>query len=237
MSTVLITGSAKRIGAAIAQRLSASGLRVVLHANHSEKEVARLCATLRERGAWAEYVLSDLSTSEGALSLFAQAMEKAGSIDVLVNNASVFSHTPFLKESPEGLEYQWRINTMAPMLLTQALARHLEERKADGAVVNLLDQRIIRPTTGALAYQVSKQALEAFTYSAAKELAPHVRINAVAPGAVLRPEFPSGKEPAGAFLTGRHPLPEEIAEAVLYLIRSSSVVGQTLFVDGGQHLS
>lgn len=235
-TTVLVTGSAKRIGAAIAQKLSSAGFRVVLHANRSKDPVGKFCTYLRQSGAWADYVLGDLSTHSGALALFSQAVEKAGAIDALVNNASCFSHVPFLKETPEGMERQWRVNALAPMLLTQALAKHLENRKADGAVVNLLDQRITRPTTGMLAYQVSKQALEAFTYLAAKELAPRVRVNAVAPGAVLTPDFPEGKESAGEFLTKKHPLPEEIADAVLFLLKSSSVVGQTLFVDGGQHL-
>ena len=234
--TVLITGAARRIGAAIARELAGAGWGVVLHANRS----AEACEALRRELAGAGYrawrVCGDLLEAHGPEKLFGDAVGAAGEIDAVVNNAAVFGRAALLDAAPEDFESTWRLNTLAPVRLTQCLARHLLGRGAQGAVVNLLDQRIAAPTADAMPYLLSKKALEAFTASAALELAPTVRMNAVAPGAALLPEAPAGHEPAGKFPLQRRPTPEEIAAAVRYLLECGAVTGQTIFVDGGQHL-
>ena len=235
--SVLITGGGRRIGACIARKLALAGFRVVVHLRRSLEEGGRLAAGLREAGCEVALVQGRLETPEAAEALFASALEPFGCLDALVNNASSFVRLPLSRTSPRDFEEAWRLNTLAPIVLTQSLAAHLGERGERGAVVNLLDQRIARPNTGNMAYLLSKKGMEAFTLSAALELAPLLRINGVAPGAVLTPEMPAGSEPSGGFPLGRRPLPGEIAEAVLFLLQAPSITGQILYVDGGQHLA
>jgi pteridine reductase len=234
--TVLITGAARRIGAAIAKALAEAGWGVVLHANRSAEACEFLRGELEKSGRKAWCVRGDLVQPRGPERLFEDAVKAAGGIDAVVNNAAVFGRAALLDAAPEDFEYAWQLNTLVPVRLTQCLARHLLERKAQGSVVNLLDQRIAAPAVDAMPYLLSKKALEAFTASAALELAPTVRMNAVAPGAALLPEAPAGREPAGRFPLERRPTPEEIASAVRYLLECGAVTGQTIFVDGGQHL-
>lgn len=237
-STVLITGAARRIGAAIALAAAASGRRVVLHANRSAGEGLALCGRLRAGGAEAFFVQGDLAAPGGPGRVFAEAAELAGGrIDEVVNNAALFGRRPLREAGERDFLEAWRLNTLAPALLTRHLAVHLAGRGARGAVVNLLDQRIARPSAGAIPYLLSKSALAAFTEAAALELAPAVRVNAVAPGASLAPEGAGRGEPAGRLPLGFRPGPEQIAAAVLYLLDAPAVTGQTLFVDAGQRLA
>ena len=236
--TVLITGAAVRIGGAIAEGLARAGWDVAVHAFRSGARAEALCAQLRALGRRAWRVEGDLAAAGGPDAVFGAAVAACGAVDALVNNAAVFARGP-LAEAPAGLfEDLWRINALAPIRLTQLVAAHLAERGARGSVVNLLDQRIARPgCAGATPYLVSKRALEAFTLSAARELAPALRVNAVAPGAVLPPPGPGAGEPAGAFPLGARPTAAQVADAVRFLLDADAVTGQILFVDGGQHLA
>ena len=235
--TVLITGAAVRIGRAIAETLARKGWDAVLHAHRSAAEAEALCGQLRARGARAWCVSGDLLAPAGPESVFEAALAAAGRVDALVNNASQFARQPLPSASAEAIERLWRINALAPIRLTQLLARHLAVRRATGCAVNLLDQRIARAAVpDAAPYLLSKKALEAFTLSAALEFAPALRVNAVAPGAVLPPVAPDAREPAGAFPLGARPSADQVAEAVAFLLDASAVTGQILFVDGGQHL-
>lgn len=232
--TVLITGAALRLGKAIAQGLAGVGWRVVVHAHHSVAEADALCAALAATGGTAWRITGDLHACGGPDAIFDAAVLAAGRLDALVNNAACFERQALASATAADFERLWRINALAPILLTQRLARHLAERGASGAVVNLLDQRIARPGIGATPYLLSKATLDVFTRSAALEFAPRVRVNAVAPGAVLPPS--TVLEPAGAFPLAARPTPEQVADAVRILLDAPSTTGQTLFVDGGQHL-
>jgi NAD(P)-dependent dehydrogenase (short-subunit alcohol dehydrogenase family) len=234
--TVLITGAAVRIGRVIAETLAQAGWDVVVHAHRSTGQADDLCSRLQALGQKAWRVAGDLHAAEGPAAVFASAVAAAGHIDALVNNASVFEREPLVEASAASFDRMWRINALAPILLSQRLFAHLTARGACGCAVNLLDQRIAHPCAGAIPYLISKKALEAFTCSAARELAPTLRVNAVAPGAVLLPEGPSALEPAGAFPLGTRPTPVLVADAVRYLLDAQPVTGQILFVDGGQHL-
>jgi NAD(P)-dependent dehydrogenase (short-subunit alcohol dehydrogenase family) len=182
-------------------------------------------------------VSGDLSASGGPDAVFDAALACAGRLDALVNNAALFEKHPLASATEDDFTRHWRLNALAPILLTQRLARHVAERGARGAVVNLLDQRIVRPAADAVPYLLSKKTLEAYTLSAALGFAPGLRVNAVAPGAVLPPPTEGGaSEPAGAFPLGARPAAADAAEAVRYLLAADAVTGQTLFVDGGQHL-
>jgi len=238
--TVLITGAAIRVGRAIASRLARAGWDVVVHANRSAREADALCGQLQSLGRRAWRVAGDLQTVPGAEAVFAAALAAAGQLDALVNNTSVFERQPLAGAAAADFDRMWRINALAPVLLTQRLYAHLAARGATGCVINLLDRRVAQPGTGgATPYLLSKKALEAFTLAAARELAPTLRANAVAPGAVLPPDAGSAtaREPAGAFPLGLRPTPEHVAEAVCYLLSAEAVTGQILFVDGGQHLN
>ncbi len=234
--TVLITGAALRLGKAIAETLGRAGWDVIVHAHRSAAQADDLCRRLGTLGRKAWRVAGDLQAPGGPEQVFDDALAAAGHLDALVNNASVFERHPLSAANAGDFERLWRINALAPVLLTQRLGSHLAARGAHGCAVNLLDQRIAHPATGATPYLLSKKALEAFTCSAARELAPALRVNAVAPGAVLPPAGAAGREPAGVFPQGARPTPEQVAEAVCYLLGADAVTGQILFVDGGQHL-
>lgn len=235
--TVLITGAAQRIGRVIARTLATAGWSVGVHAHSSHEAAEVFCAELQSEGYCAWSVTGDLLAKNGAETLFNAAVASGGPLDALVNNAAQFTRQPLMETSAADFEQHWQLNALAPIQLTQCLAQHLRARQQTGCVINLLDQRIASPCKGAIPYLLSKKALEAFTLSAALELAPLLRVNAVAPGAVLPPTDPRGHEPAGRIPLNCLPAAEHIAEAVNYLLQATSVTGQILFVDGGQHLT
>ncbi len=235
-----------RVGAAIVHALAGEGARVVIHCQRSVEAAHALRAAVCAAGGEAWVVTGDLTRSDACEAIFDGALAAAGRIDILVNNASVFARTPLADADAAAFEVQWRVNTLAPALLTRRLAAHVQSRisrsgaaTATGplaAVVNLLDQRLAHPASGCLPYYLSKAALAAFTQSAALELAPYITVNAVAPGPVLPPSSLGVHEPGGTLPLGRRPTPEEVARAVVWLAAAPSVTGQTIFVDGGQHL-
>ena len=234
--TVLITGAAIRIGNTIARTLARAGWEVIVHACRSGAQAEALCEELSAGGKRAWSVSGDLQPPDGPDAVFDAALAAAGRVDALVNNAASFARQPLAAALPADFERLWRLNTLAPVRLTQRLAAHLAGRRDTGCVINLLDQRIATAGTGAIPYLLSKKSLEAFTLSAALEFAPALRVNAVAPGAVLAPCAPQDNEPAGDFPLRERPTPEQIADAVRFLLDARAVTGQILYVDGGQHL-
>lgn len=238
---VLVTGGAVRIGRAIVEALAAVGAGVIVHARDSQAAAETLAAGIRERGGRAWCVVGPLETPDGAAGVFRDALAAAGRIDGLVNNAAVFARQTLASSDAAAFERAWRVNALAPMLLTRLLAEQVAGADPTATwpvagVVNLLDRRIARPCAGCLPYWVSKQALAAFTTAAALELAPRMTVNAVAPGAALAPVASDAREPAGTIPLGRTCTPEQIAAAVVFLLASRSITGQILYVDGGQHL-
>lgn len=229
--TVLVTGGAKRLGATIARACAAAGWRVVVHYGASADEAQALAAEL---GGAA--VHGDLADPAGAAALFARARDAAGGpIAALVNSASLFAY-----DRPEALDLALAarlhaINVVTPAILAAALAA--QDDLADGAVVNLLDQKLANPNPDFFSYSLSKYALAGATEMLAQALAPKVRVNAVAPGITL----PSGDQSEAEFAAVaadnllRRPVgAAAVAEAVVYLLGARSVTGQTLYVDCGQ---
>ncbi len=236
----LVTGAARRIGAAIARRLHADGYDLLLHYHQSEAEMRALAADLDAARAGSVVVRSaDLADAHALAPLIDAAIERYGRLDALINNASLFSPTPLDALSPDAVDAHYNVNARAPLLLSQAAAPHL--RRSGGAIVNIADIYAERPLRQHIAYCMSKAALVAATRALALELAPEVRVNAVAPGAILWPD--SGKsEEAKAAMLARTPLARigdvnEIAEAVRWLLRDACyTTGQVLRVDGGRML-
>lgn len=236
---VLVTGAARRIGAVIARTLHAAGYDVALHYRESRGELEALAATLEARRAHSTLALqADLADSAQLPGLVDAAVARFGRLDALVNNASMFHPTPLGEITAAQCDALFAANARAPLLLAQAAAPHL--KAAHGAIVNITDIYAERPLPQHAAYGMSKAALRMATLALAQELAPEVRVNAVAPGAILWPEGKSGPDRDAAL--ARIPLqrtgtPEEIANTVLWLIRDGGyITGQTIRVDGGRVL-
>ncbi|KRG85709.1 pteridine reductase [Stenotrophomonas daejeonensis] len=237
----LVTGSARRIGAAIARHLHAHGYRLALHAHHSGEELQALAFDLEsERPGSVLAVQADLREPQALPDLVEQVVAHFGQLDALVNNASNFFPTPFGQVTAAQWDELFAVNARAPFFLAQAAAPYLRSQR--GAIVNLTDVHATRPLREHPAYSAAKAALEMTTRTLALELAPHVRVNAVAPGAILWPE--QGKsEPDKRRLMERTPLartgtPHEIAAAVRWLLDDAGyVTGQTLWLDGGRMLT
>ncbi|MCK6479650.1 MAG: SDR family oxidoreductase [Planctomycetes bacterium] len=237
-SVALVTGAARRIGRAVALRLARGGCRVAVHCRDSRREGAEVVRAVRAAGGEARLFAADLSRPKAVERLVRSVERSLGPVSVLVNNASVFRATPFLRSTPADLEDHLAVNLRAPWLLCRAVAPGMVERGA-GKIVNLGDIHAERPLADHPAYAASKAALHALTLALARDLAPAVQVNAVAPGAVLLPEgAPASRARALARLipAGRLGTPEEVAEAVAFLVEGPDfVTGEILRVDGGRH--
>jgi len=224
---VLVTGGAVRIGRAICEAFAAEGARVVIQYRTSRKEAVALA---KELGGVA--IQSGLESEAACESL----IREAGRLDILVNNAAVFSKDTIRSMTAPKIGQEFWPNLFVPMLLTRAFAKKVKK----GAIINLLDRRITSLDTECVPYVLAKKSLAEFTKIAALDLAPGIRVNAVAPGAVLPPP---GKgmsyleDKAGPVPLRRQVQAAEVAEAVVWLAKAESVTGQIVFVDGGQHLT
>ena len=241
----LVTGSARRIGAAIARRLHAAGFDLALHYRGSAGDAQALAAELEAARANSTVLLqADLARFDRLPELVAKTVGRFGRLDALVNNASAFHPTPFGAATPAQWDELFAINTRAPFFLAQAAAPHLAH--ANGAIVNIADIYAERPLRDHAVYAMSKAALLSMTRALALELAPKVRVNAVSPGAILWPEHAGGSAgkdaEAQAAILARTPLgrtgaPEDIAEAARWLLQDARYcTGQVLRVDGGRLL-
>ena len=233
----LITGGGRRIGAAIARTLAGAGFSVVLHANRSRGEAEALAGEIEAAGGLAHVVLADLADAE-ALAGLVQAAAAFAPLTLLVNNASVFDEDEIGSLTRAQFDATMAVNLTAPLFLAQAFAAQATAG-ADASIVNIVDQRVLRPTPKFFSYTLSKSALDLATTTLAQALAP-LRVNAVAPGPVL----PSPRQTPAQFAAqaasvplGRGPAPQDIADTVLYLAGARSVTGVTVAVDGGQHLA
>ena len=236
----LVTGAARRIGAAIARRLHADGFDIALHFHRSAVEAQTLATELeRARSGSVLLLQAELSELDRLPELVANTVGRFGRLDALVNNASAFFPTPLGSTTPAQWDALFAANVRAPFFLAQAAAPHL--RASHGAIVNLADIHGERPLRDHAVYGMGKAALLHMTQALALELAPQVRVNAVSPGAILWPE--GGKDDIERTeLLARTPLartgsPEEIAEAVRWLLRDATyTTGQVIRVDGGRML-
>lgn len=238
----LVTGAARRIGAAVAEILHQQGMNIVLHYNASEEEAQQLCERLNHiRPESAVTMQADLLEPEIDKSLVQKAHQVWGRIDLLVNNASRFYRTHFGKVT----EYAWddlmTSNLRAPFFLSQAAAPYLQETK--GRIINISDIHAWRPMRNYSVYCISKAGLLMLTRALAKELAPDIMVNAIAPGAIVWPEGENilSSEEKDSIINktplGRSGSPEDVARVALFLARDADfMTGEVLAVDGGRHL-
>ena len=241
--TVLVTGSAKRVGAAISRRLHAAGANLVLHYRSSTREALELRDELNAlRPDSAVAFQADLLDLAALRPLVDQVIEKFGRLDALVNNASSFYATPLAEVD----ERQWHdllgTNLRAPLFLAQAAAAEL--RHHHGCIVNIADIHAERPMHGHLLYSVAKAGLAALTRALAQEMAPQVRVNAVAPGVIMWPENAAWMDEEQRRKIVAHTLlkregePDDIAKIVAFLIQDAPyVTGQIIAVDGGRSIN
>jgi NAD(P)-dependent dehydrogenase (short-subunit alcohol dehydrogenase family) len=239
LKAVLITGAAKRLGRAIALHLASCGWSVAVHYNRSEADALETVSTLHEMGVHAAAINADLSLEEDAQRLIARTRESIGPLTALVNNASVFESDTIATMTRASWDKHIETNLRAPLVLAQQFAEQLPEG-VEGAIVNLLDQRMLKPTPQFLSYGVSKAGLHWLTVTLAQGLAPRIRVNAVAPGPTLKNERQSEahfKRQQASTVLGRGATPEDVAAATRYLLEARAVTGQMIAVDGGQHLA
>jgi NAD(P)-dependent dehydrogenase (short-subunit alcohol dehydrogenase family) len=239
MKTVLVTGAAKRLGRAIALDLARDGWDVAIHYNGSQAEALSAVDEARKLGRRATSVKADLSREDDVAALIARTAAEIGPLTALVNSASLFENDDWQSATRETWDAHMNVNLRAPFVLCQNFAKQLPA-DADGAIVNLLDQRLFKPTPEFLSYATSREGLHWLTTTLAQALAPRIRVNAVAPGPTLK----AAHQSPGAFvqerkstILGRGSDPQDISDAVRYLLGARAVTGQTIAVDGGQHLN
>ena len=237
----LITGAAKRVGARIARRLHAAGYDLALHHRNSAQAMATLIAELEAIRPRSTLVLqAELADDAAPARLVGETLARFGRLDALVNNASAFQPTPLGSATPAQWDTLFAANARAPFFLSQAAAPAL--RTSQGAIVNLADIYGEHPLKQHTIYCMAKAALIMLTQSLAKELGPEVRVNAVAPGAVLWPEEGKAEQEKAAMLAStalkRAGDPDDVAEAVRWLLQDARyTTGQVIRVDGGRSLS
>jgi len=237
--TALVTGASKRIGRAIALCLAKAGWDIGVHYHSSENEAESLADEIEALGRRAVLLDADLSDAGSAQELIPRCADMLGAPSCLVNNASLFQHDTLASLSVESWQSHMGTNLLAPVLLSRNFSKNLPESHR-GVIINIIDQRIHHPSPDFFSYSVSKTGLWWVTQTMAQALAPRIRVNAVSPGPVLPSIHQTDEEfqeELKSTLLRHSAPPEDIAGAVLYLVEASSVTGQMLTVDSGQHLA
>jgi NAD(P)-dependent dehydrogenase (short-subunit alcohol dehydrogenase family) len=245
----LVTGGARRIGAAMVRRLAARGTAVAIHCHRSRGAADELAAELQASGARAVVLEADLLDRAATLSLVPAAAEALGQpLSILVNNASIFEHDTLRTATAESWDRHIGSNLRAPFELIQTFAEQAPPSIADSsgelvaqaAVINMLDQRVRKLTPDFATYTIAKMGLWALTRTAAQTLAPDVRVMGIAPGPTLR----GSRQTVGHFaaqraatILGRGSDPDEIAATLVFILDMPGLTGQVICVDGGQHLA
>lgn len=235
--TALVTGAAKRVGREIALALARHGANVVVHYRNSAADARRVVAEIKAAGVDALAVRADQGNARQVREAVAKATRHFGRIDVLINSASVYERTPFGKLTERDWDFHLDANLKGPFLFALEASRHMRR----GKIINIADWAAWRPYRHYLPYCVSKAGVICLTKALAKELAPRIQVNAVAPGPVLLPSgFTAAQKKAvrEATLVKRLGSPQDVVNAVLYLIEGGDfVTGHTLVVDGGRLIS
>jgi pteridine reductase len=233
----LVTGAGRRIGKALALALADESMRVAVHYNTAREGAEDAVRQITDRGAEAEVFDADLQDPAAPADLVDRVQQRFGGLDVVINSAAIMERTPVGEVTAEMWDKIFAVNLRAPFLISQAAAPCL--REARGAIVNIADLAAFENWPGYVPHAISKAGIVKMTQTLARVLAPDVRVNAIAPGAVLLPD--EWDESAGERLADTTPLarlgdPEDVVYAMLYLLRAGYVTGETLIVDGGRHI-
>jgi NAD(P)-dependent dehydrogenase (short-subunit alcohol dehydrogenase family) len=237
--TVLVTGAGRRLGRAVALDFAKRGWRVAVHYQASSAQALEVVAEIEAAGGTAAAFPANLAQSEAPQPLIEACAEALGAPTCLVNNASQFEWDTLQTLDPDTWQAQLDVNLRAPIFLTQAFARVLPEQ-TEGNVINLLDQKVLRLDPEHFSYTIAKSALWAATRTMAQALAPRIRVNAVAPGPVLKSQGQSQadfEQEYRSTLLHRQVSAEDVIAAIRFLLDAPSVTGQLIAIDGGQHLA
>ena len=234
--TALVTGAGRRVGRAIAVALGARGMRVAVHYHGAERGAQETAGEIERVGGEAITLRADLRDRGAPAGLVAEAASRLGSLDVLVNSAAVMVRTPLEEVTEDVWDDIFALNLRAPFFCAQAAAARMPD---GGVIVNIADLAAFESWTGYIPHGASKAGIVSITRALAKRLAPRIRVNAVAPGAVLLPDDWTGDDADRLTRTtplGRLGSPDDVTQAVLYLIDAGYVTGETIIVDGGRHV-
>ena len=235
----LITGGARRIGRALVAAAAEAGYDVAIHVRAVDDDAEAAASDVRAHGRKGQIVACDLRRESAVVALVGEAEAELGPVTLLVNCASVFERDAFADMNRATWDAHMETNLRAPLVLAQAFARRLPADR-DGLIVNILDQRVWRPTPEFFSYSLSKAALWAATQMLAQDLAPRIRVNGIGPGPTLPSihQDPAAFEAEAASTLLRRPVdPAQVARALGYLIDATAVTGQMIAVDSGQHLA
>lgn len=238
MKNLLITGAAIRLGRVIVLELAEAGWNIALHYHSSQKEAEKTAAEARAKGVKVEILKADLSNEKETSGLVARAAKKIGPLTALINSASLFENDDWKSASRKSWDAHMETNLRAPFLLSQQFACALPKGET-GNIINIIDQRVLKPTPQFLSYSLSKAGLYWLTTTLAQALGPNIRVNAVGPGPTLRNARQSEKDFArqrAATVLKHGAEPKDVAGAIRYLLEARAVTGQMIAVDGGQHL-
>jgi pteridine reductase len=233
----LVTGGGRRLGRAIAIALGARGMHVAVHYGSSAAGARDTASEIERAGGRATCVQGDLTNPDAPAALVDASVDALGGLDVVVNSAAVMVRTPVGEVTTEAWDAMFALNLRAPFFVAQAAAPHLARRR--GAIVNIADLAAFETWPAYVPHGVTKAGVVQMTRALARTLAPDVRVNAVAPGAVLLPD--GWPEDAARRLTATTPLgrlgsPDDVTRAILFLLESDYVTGETVLVDGGRHI-
>jgi len=238
MKNVLVTGAAKRLGRAIALDLAADGWNVAIHYNSSQADAESAAQAVRALGAEAASLPCDLSKETEVATLVDRAAAAIGPLTALINSASLFENDDWQSATRKTWDDHIETNLRAPMLLSQLFAKQLPAN-ATGNIINIIDQRVLKPTPQFLSYSLSKAGLYWLTTILAQGMGPRIRVNAIGPGPTLKNPRQSDADfnrQRNATILGHGAEPADICAAVGYLLNAEAVTGQMIAVDGGQHL-
>ncbi|AFX98839.1 short chain dehydrogenase family protein [Candidatus Endolissoclinum faulkneri L2] len=236
--TALVTGSSRRVGKAIAMALASKGWNIAVHYDNSADEAEATVRNLRNLGVNAEPIRANLADTSQLKALILQCEIALGPIGLLVNNASIFEQDSLVTVTRASWDRHMIPNLWAPIFLMQDFATRLP-KKNEGVIINIIDQKVWNLNDKFLSYTLSKVGLWAATRILALELAPRIRVNGIGPGPIL-PNIHQDKEEfdrqSQATPLQHNPTPDEVADAVIFLVSAHSVTGQMIAVDSGQHL-
>jgi NAD(P)-dependent dehydrogenase (short-subunit alcohol dehydrogenase family) len=233
--TVLITGSARRLGKEIALAVAAVGFPIIIHTSRSHNEAEALVSQIVNLGGKAKYIVADFSNPEKANKIFQNTFSKEDHLFALINSASLFEQGNFLDTSYESWQTNFAVNLTTPFLISQSFAKRVGGGL--GRIINILDWRALRPGKDHFSYTISKSALAAMTKAMALALAPNITVNGLALGAILPPSDGGSDSVIKSVPLARWATIKEVTDSVLFLLTGPEyITGEIIHVDGGRHL-